>query len=272
MDLPYSGEHRRLPGYLLIILACTALAVVQTLLNLVHIEALPGGEFLSVFLSLSPVHDPSIVYRLFTYAFVHDGMLHLIFNMVALLFLGRALEEEMGKVLFLRLYCAFVLFCGLFTALHSYLYPFSTGAPVVGASGAIAALLFLFWRKNPDASILVFFVLPMPVRYFMVAVIAFDFIGTLFPIRTGIAHATHLGGYLVGYLYLYQLPRFQLWNEGRHTVKREMKARAAVETELVKSRYYEDQIDPILKKISEQGMGALSDFERHILKKAGKLK
>jgi len=89
-------------------------------------------------------------------------------------------------------------------------------------------------------------------------------------LRTGIAHATHLGGYLAGYLYLYQLPRLNAWLKARESAQRETRIRETVESGFAKKRYYQDQIDPILKKISEQGIESLTDFERHVLKKAGK--
>ena len=78
------------------------------------------------------------VWQLVTYMFVHslDSFYHIIFNMIALFFVGRHLENEMGSTEFL----VFYLTCGLGAGLVSY----AIGASVVGASGAVFAALLAF--------------------------------------------------------------------------------------------------------------------------------
>jgi membrane associated rhomboid family serine protease len=74
-------------------------------------------------------------YRLLTSGFLHDGLLHILFNMVFLYFVGPALETAIGKVNFLAVYLA-TLLAGSFGALL-----FSPDIPTVGASGALFGLL-----------------------------------------------------------------------------------------------------------------------------------
>ena len=74
-------------------------------------------------------------YRLLTSGFLHDGLLHILFNMVFLYFVGPALEQAIGKLNFLAVYLA-TLLAGSFGALL-----FSPAIPTVGASGALFGLL-----------------------------------------------------------------------------------------------------------------------------------
>jgi membrane associated rhomboid family serine protease len=74
-------------------------------------------------------------YRLLTSGFLHDGLLHILFNMVFLYFVGPSLEAAVGKVNFIAIYFASLL-AGSFGAL--LLTPLS---PTVGASGALFGLL-----------------------------------------------------------------------------------------------------------------------------------
>src|SRR3970040_1680694 len=83
-----------------------------------------------------------------TYMFLHGGLAHLFFNMLALYFAGPPVEMRLGGRRFLGLY----LTAGLFGALLSIMTP---NAAVVGASGAIFGVLFAFARYWPRAQILI---------------------------------------------------------------------------------------------------------------------
>jgi hypothetical protein len=104
----------------------------------------------------------------------------------------------------------------------------------------------------------------------MFGLITIDFIGTVLPLPTGLAHATHFAGYLFGYLYLRYWDRLLEWFENREE-RRRLKVIHRERTKAqAKRSYFVNEIDPILKKISEHGMGSLSDIEKQILKNAGK--
>ena len=81
------------------------------------------------------VHGQHEYYRLLTYGFLHDGLLHILFNMVFLYFVGPPLEQAIGKLNFLAVYLVSLL-AGAFGAL--LLTPLD---PTVGASGALFGLL-----------------------------------------------------------------------------------------------------------------------------------
>ena len=85
-------------------------------------------------------------YRLFTSAFIHDGLIHIAFNMWFLYVVGNALERGIGRMPYLAIYLASI-FAGSFGALL-----FEPGSPTVGASGALfglfGALLVLANRRG----------------------------------------------------------------------------------------------------------------------------
>jgi membrane associated rhomboid family serine protease len=213
----------------------------------------------------------TVIYRMFTYGFVHHGFLHLLFNMIVLAFTARLVEGVSGPRHMAVLYAVAIYFCGLATLIQHLALPWA-GGTVMGASGAICAFLFIFWRHNPQATLMLFFVIPVPIKYLMTAFIALDAVGTVFPIRTGLAHGTHLAGYLFGYLYLKYYGRLEHVLIERRERIREQRIRESARKVVEKEKYFKSRIDPILKKISEQGMESLSDFEKHILKKAGRKK
>ena len=205
------------------------------------------------------------VWRLVTYMFLHDpsNFFHLVFNMMILWMCGAQLEEMWGS----RRFVWFYFLGGIGSALFSVLM---WNSPIIGASGALFALMVLYAYNFPDRQILFFFVIPMPVRLAVVVMGAIALVGSLSGAGGGIAHLTHLGGIVVGLLYIKLYP---LWLE--HTIRvswtaqhrrREKQAFSVAS----KTQLYKSAIDPILKKISEQGMGSLTDEEKRILKRASK--
>jgi len=147
------------------------------------------------------------VWRLATYMFLHDpsGILHILFNMLALWMFGTELERIWGTRYFLKFYFVTGVGAAIVTVLVSLL-PFSMSdtlytSNVIGASGAIYGLLLAFALYFPDRPILLYFLFPIPARYFVMIMGAMAFYFSLGQ-TSGVANATHLAGLLVGYLYL----------------------------------------------------------------------
>jgi membrane associated rhomboid family serine protease len=145
------------------------------------------------------------IWRVVTYMFLHDGIFHILFNMLALWMFGVELERMWGSRYFLKYY--FV--CGLgaaATMLVLSLVPVGGldalyYSLTVGASGAIYGILLAFALYFPHRPILMFFVFPVPARY---AVMIMGGIALLSSMGGpgGVAHGAHLGGLIAGYLYL----------------------------------------------------------------------
>lgn len=153
---------------------------------------------------------PAVVFGQFaiwqpvTYMFLHGDLGHLIFNMLALWMFGTDLEREWRTRFFVKYYFVTGVGAALLTLLWS-VSPLPGAAQMynnvtIGASGAIYGVLLAYGLRFPHRIIL-FIVFPIPAKYFvmLVGIIAFYYARAG---GGGVAHVAHLGGLLVGYLYL----------------------------------------------------------------------
>ena len=141
-----------------------------------------------------------------TYMFVHRELMHLLFNMLALWMFGTELERLWGHTAFLKFYAV----CGVgaaITTIVASLLPFAFAGPIyysmtIGASGAVYGLLLAWGMLFPDRPILMFMLFPVPAKVFVLVMGAISLWLSITSSGGGIAHITHLGGLLAGYLYL----------------------------------------------------------------------
>ncbi len=154
------------------------------------------------YLSLIPqlVTQAGYVWQLVTYMFVHASFGHILFNMLGLYMFGIPLEREMGSSEFLVYYFTTGIGVGIVCLL--------LGINVVGASGAIYALLLGFATYFPHSRIFLFGLLPLqaPIAVLVFAAMSvfFQFTG----LQGGVAHFAHLAG--IGFGYLYFLLRLRI--------------------------------------------------------------
>lgn len=144
------------------------------------------------------------VWQPVTYMFLHGGTGHVLLNMLVLWMFGVQLERIWGSRFFLRYYFVTGVGAGLST-IGASLLPFSFADPTyaavtIGASGAVYGLLMAFALYYPETPILMFFLFPVPAKYFVMIIGAIAFLSV--PRGGGVAHVAHLGGLVVGYLYL----------------------------------------------------------------------
>jgi membrane associated rhomboid family serine protease len=152
---------------------------------------------------------PPRLWQPFTYLFLHDiqHYSHILLNMFTLWMFGRELELAWGKNRFLRYYFLTGVGAGLINVLvntvpvfwgHAYSY-----VPTIGASGAIYGIMIACALLFPDRRVYVF---PIPVPLSMRLVVAImaglTFLGTFGLGANNVSHICHLGGMLVGYVYL----------------------------------------------------------------------
>lgn len=139
-------------------------------------------------------------WQVFTYMFVHENFTHILFNMLGLFFFGIQVERRLGSNEFLLYY----LVSGLGAGLISLLIFWLTGAPTVllGASGAVFAVMLAFATLFPQALIYVFGIIPIRAPILVLVYTAIELFSQFFGVRSGVAHLTHLAGFAVGYLYL----------------------------------------------------------------------
>jgi len=178
-----------------------------------------GGESIqrpvSVLLALSAeaaIRD-FLIYQVFTYMFVHFGVMHVLFNMLGLWFFGAPIEGAWGTRRFVKFY----LYCGLAAGacvLVVNMLVRDWGTPTLGASGAIFGVLVAFGILYPDAVILMFFLFPMKAKYAVIIYVAVELLATFGP-NTGVSTVAHLGGAAFAYVFLkYRLPVLRLPDVG----------------------------------------------------------
>lgn len=141
----------------------------------------------------------------FTYMFVHANLSHLLVNMLGLFFFGTAVERSMGS----REFLLFYLLTGLLAGLASFAIYALSGAwysLLVGASGAVFALLLAFAIVNPDANIYLYGIIPVRAPVLVLGYAGIEIASQVFSFRTGVAHLTHLAGF--AWAWLYFLVRF----------------------------------------------------------------
>jgi membrane associated rhomboid family serine protease len=126
--------------------------------------------------------------------------------MLALWMFGTELERTWGTRFFLKYYFVCGIGAAAITILLSIL-PISMAdamyySVTVGASGAIYGVLLGYGMYFPNRPIYLYFIFPIPAKYFVMIVGAIAFMSSLGGPGGGVAHSAHLGGLLVGYLYL----------------------------------------------------------------------
>lgn len=157
------------------------------------------GVSLVYWLSLIPSFvQHGYVWQLFTYMFVHANMSHLFFNMLALVMFGMMLERQLGSKEFLLFYLLSGFLCGVISFL---IYQIAgTNVVLLGASGAIYAMLFLFAVMFPNARILLFYFIPVRAPIAVLIFAAICVANELFT-SSSTANLTHLAGFAVAWLY-----------------------------------------------------------------------
>jgi rhomboid family protein len=146
----------------------------------------------------------------FTYLFLHVGVSHILFNMLALWMFGVELERLWGRDFFLKYY----FICGVGAAATTIVVgrvllfftapsvPLMWVIPTDGASGAIYGLLVAYALYFRDRPIYIYFLFPIPARVFVLIMGAIAFLSSISGDQGGIASSAHLGGLVVGYVYL----------------------------------------------------------------------
>jgi membrane associated rhomboid family serine protease len=138
-------------------------------------------------------------WQFLTYMFVHANFSHIFFNMFALYIFGTAIESRIGS----REFLCFYLVVGILSGIFSFFCYYLTGNNVVlmGASGAIYGVMLLFAVFFPFSTIYIFALIPVRAPYLIIAYFAIELFSQVFAVAGGVAHLTHLGGLLFGFLY-----------------------------------------------------------------------
>ncbi|NEX14548.1 MAG: DUF1751 domain-containing protein [Prosthecochloris sp.] len=211
------------------------------------------------------------IWQLITYMFMHGGFAHILFNMFALWLFGAEIENYWGTKEFTTYY--FV--CGIGAALLNLLTTAGSQYPTVGASGAVFGILLAFGMMFPDRYIYLYFLFPVKAKYFVAGYAGIELLmginNSTMGSGSNIAHFAHIGGMLVGLVYIKF--RQQGWSFSEWVDKTFPKKEESSGPKLHKKEpaapVSEEEVDAILDKISRHGYESLSDKEKETLLKAG---
>ena len=146
------------------------------------------------------------VWQLVTYLFLHGGIGHILFNMLALWMFGTEFERLWGTRRFLRFYFFCGVGAGLCVIAGGYLFG-RADVPTIGSSGAIYGILLASAVMWPDRQMLFYLLIPLKMKYFVMIIGAIAFYSAL-TANGLVSNIAHLGGMLFGYAFL-KLPRMR---------------------------------------------------------------
>jgi len=249
------------------------LLVANLLVYLLQVTVFVDPRFLATF-GFTPLTALDHPWTFLTYQFLHAGLLHVAFNLLALLVFGPAVEERLGGGTFL----AYYLGCGLGGAALSFalmlLVPVHV---VVGASAAVYGVMLAYAWFWPDDGIFVFpFPEPIPVKWIVTFAVVVSLVLALFSRHDGVAHLAHLGGFGTGAAFLVLRDR-RLRGATRDAAPpqgvlvhpRPREGRAAESPPRPPTAAPPDrtqaEIDRLLDKISASGIESLTPAERRFL-------
>jgi membrane associated rhomboid family serine protease len=260
--------------------------LIVTLLVLFVIQA-----FLTFYTNLRPTETFGLsvhgfrekhFWQIITFQFMHSvpWPWHVLGNCLGLYFIGRPMEETLGKQKFLTLYFLSGTLGGALELLATFL-PHHFDAPVVGASAGIMGLLGAFAMIFPMQEFFLFFI-PIPIR----VIYLFWFLLLYSPFDDS-ANAAHLGGLLTGVAFvkwgMNPARSFTQWNPFQRKERSERMIKAAVAgssfstmrrrsrqaaQDVPSAEFISKEVDPILDKISAHGIQSLTPREREILQAA----
>jgi membrane associated rhomboid family serine protease len=204
-----------------------------------------------------------------SYLFIHGnpgdpitGVVHLFLNMFTLYFVGREVEAIAGPRHLLGMYFLGGILGGLGQI-------FCSQFPVSGASAGVCAVLVAFTTILPEyeVTLLLFFVVPVRLRAKYVGWLVAGGAAAMaaFHWMPEVAHVAHLGGCLVGWIYVRQLGFGNPWWIQRRLIERRQREERL--NRMSPDQYMIEEIDPVLDKIAREGIRSLTRGERRILER-----
>jgi len=137
-----------------------------------------------------------------TYMFAHGSISHILFNMLGLFFFGNQVERRMGSHEFLLFYLSSGILAGVFSFIvyrltgQYYVY-------LLGASGAVYAVLLAFATYFPHSTIYVMGIIPVRAPLLVLIFTAIAVFSQVFNYRSSVAHLTHLAGFVIAFFYFW---------------------------------------------------------------------
>jgi len=218
------------------------------------------------------------VWRLITFQFLHDpnSIMHILFNMFGMWVFGPMVERYLGG----KKYLAFYLMCGLaggvlFTLLTLIgALPNGVHSQLIGASAGVFGVIVACAFVSPNSVIMLLFPpIPMKMRTFAYGYVAIALFSMLTGSNAG-GNAAHIGGAIAGYYFIrhhhFLTDFFDVFGDSRKPkVSRGAHRHGSYQSHSA-SGPSTKEIDQILDKVSQKGLGALTDKEKKKLAEASK--
>ncbi len=216
-------------------------------------------------------------WSIITYMFLHDGFMHILFNMLWLFWIGNILHEYLGNKRVYATYFGGGVFGGLLYIICYNLFPaFSSSlhsSYAIGASAGVLAVVVATASLLPEYPIQLFLFGLVRLKWLALATVLLDLISI--PTSNAGGHIAHIGGAIFGYFYIkYIYGKLNLpdWLTSIFITKQKLKVhyspkekRQNLNTEIT-----QEDVDVILDKISKSGYESLNKKEKEILFKASK--
>lgn len=239
-----------------------------------------------------PAYLPALItkpWTLFTYMFLHEGFLHLLFNMIWLYFGGRIFQDLLGEQRFISTYILGGLSGAALYIIAYNVFPVFEGvlpiARAMGASASVLAIIVAIATKTPNYAVHLIFIGQVKLKYIAIFSVLLDLIS--FQDGNAGGHLAHLGGALFGYLYIRNLDKgrdfsmvYYKWVntlKALFTFKKKSRVKVAYSNKgksknSSRTKDEQEMVDGILDKISKTGYDSLSKEEKDILFRASQKK
>jgi membrane associated rhomboid family serine protease len=280
--------------------ACKTIILINVLVY--FLQQVLDHEFVNQYLAASSdaIFHHGRIWELLTATFLHGPPFHLIWNMLFLWMVGREMESFYGTRDFVALYLGAAIVSTLgWAALDAYAQqsdPMQLPPVMLGASGAVMAVVVVYALYYPRREVLLFFILPVEMWLLVVVFLAYQVWLFIHPgTPSKVAVASHLTGALYGYLFKrfdlrwsrlswgrMRRPRLRViapeprekgmprpagpnWSPNPATV-----SKPSTTTVVVPEEQLDARLDEVLAKIAREGRGGLTDEENRVLQEASR--
>ncbi|MEY4877304.1 MAG: hypothetical protein RL708_2454 [Bacteroidota bacterium] len=216
-------------------------------------------------------------WTIITYAFLHASPFHILFNMFAFYFFGDVLQSMIGRKHILPVFIWGSIAGAIFFMFGYNLFPlFKESLPfanIVGASAGVMAVVIAATTITPNLPIGFLIWRELELKYVALIFVLIDLVSMAGGNAGG--HIAHLGGALMGYLYIKQLQNgfdFSKWfrfDFSKLKNKKKFKVHRNDEKSAAPKKTTETELNRILEKISASGYESLTKGEKDFLKQYG---
>lgn len=239
-------------------------------------------------------------WTIITYMFMHEGFMHILFNMLILYWFGQILANYLGNHRIIPVYVLGGLMGFVFYFFSYHIFPNSfsmfIGSPMLGASAGVMAVVMAAAAIAPTHTMNLILIGPVQIRYIALTLVLLDLIAIQKGSNTG-GHLAHLGGVVLGFMFIEQIKRGNDWSVGFNKILDKIKdffgnlqSSAPKQPKAPRSAFSrktsgkqeqsggssrkagidQERVDAILDKIKESGYSSLTKEEKDILFNASK--